>query len=323
MTNEPMQARGPDLEISASGVRWVASRSAAEDAAVVWLLEKLERARGEVFAEIVPQVTPAMATVLLEINHSNRPIVKSALQRWQSALRDGRWRLNGETIKVTKEGKLGDGQHRLTAVVTTGIAAPFVIVWGVTKESVASIDIGMKRNAGHVAAMSGIPQATHKAAAMRIILNYDQEVSLATSREPDEVRDAILAAPTLVDSLAPGKHLASFYKQPTGLFTALHFLACRYDHRLADDFFEGLANGGYDHPDHPIKKMRARLQEQITAKGRLRPVDIAALMIRAFNAFVLGRNLRQLQWKNGPELAEEFPRFLPPPVVTPRSRRDR
>ena len=58
-------------------------------------------------------ITPEFAKALLELNGINRPLSDPTLKGYIKTLETDRWKLNGETIKVTTSGRLLDGQHRL------------------------------------------------------------------------------------------------------------------------------------------------------------------------------------------------------------------
>src|SRR5690348_15979222 len=66
-------------------------------------------------------VTPAVAEVLLSMNIGNRPLIKGWVDDLTERIRRGAWKLTGEPIIVAREGILNDGQHRLHAVVESGI----------------------------------------------------------------------------------------------------------------------------------------------------------------------------------------------------------
>jgi len=66
-------------------------------------------------------ITPEKAKELLENNAENqRKINKQRIKKYAEDMKNGSWVYNGETIIVSKSGKLIDGQHRLMAVVESG-----------------------------------------------------------------------------------------------------------------------------------------------------------------------------------------------------------
>lgn len=75
-----------------------------------------------------------------------RRIRNKTVDLYVDAMKNGRWMLNGETIKFDAEGRLMDGYHRYKAVSKSGVPAEFLIVEGIDNESMSTIDIGLKRS---------------------------------------------------------------------------------------------------------------------------------------------------------------------------------
>lgn len=76
-------------------------------------------------------LTPELAEQLLK---AQPPQPDDAAQLGHHAGRQmsaGRWQENGETIIVGKSGNLLDGQHRLQAVIRSGVSIMAIIVFGV------------------------------------------------------------------------------------------------------------------------------------------------------------------------------------------------
>ena len=112
--------------------------------AEAWLDRNVARARATgKFCEFF-LITPAIAKVLLANNNKNRTLVISGVRKWAEALKSGDWEDNGETIKVADTGELNDGQHRLTAVVETGIPLATFVAFGLSRESRKTVDLHSK-----------------------------------------------------------------------------------------------------------------------------------------------------------------------------------
>ena len=73
-------------------------------------------------------LTPALAAEWLNSNTCNRPLSTLRASRYARDMKAGDWRFNGETISFTADGRLVDGQHRLTAVVESGVTIQQVVV---------------------------------------------------------------------------------------------------------------------------------------------------------------------------------------------------
>ncbi|MCI0663807.1 MAG: hypothetical protein L0220_22325 [Acidobacteria bacterium] len=70
----------------------------------------------------VVEITPELADSILKADAKNRVVRKSNLERIKREMLEGRWSLaKSEPIRFLRDGRLADGQHRLRAVVDTGI----------------------------------------------------------------------------------------------------------------------------------------------------------------------------------------------------------
>lgn len=102
-------------------------------------------------------VTPELALQLLEANKNNRRIKTPRLLQYTQEILKGNWKPDtGETIKISKTGRILDGQHRLMAVVKAKIPVHFHIVYGVEDNVFDVLDTGSMRNATDVFYIKGI-----------------------------------------------------------------------------------------------------------------------------------------------------------------------
>lgn len=95
--------------------------------------------------EIV-EVTPSMASNLLaNSNYNNRRIRHTVVSKYAKAMRDGDWKFSPETISVSKSGRLLNGQHRMSAVVESGVNCRFLFAFGFDDDVFSVIDRGATR----------------------------------------------------------------------------------------------------------------------------------------------------------------------------------
>ena len=69
----------------------------------------------------VVRITPALASAMLETNTRNRKIKNSVVDRYVRLMREGEWGITNDAITFDKNGVLTNGQHRLEAVVRSGV----------------------------------------------------------------------------------------------------------------------------------------------------------------------------------------------------------
>lgn len=90
---------------------------------------------------------PALAQVLLVQNDGNRRVNARNLANIMRDISQGGWQVNGESLIISEDGRLNDGQHRCYAVLLTGKAIDTNIAFGVPRSSMRTVDTGEKRQA--------------------------------------------------------------------------------------------------------------------------------------------------------------------------------
>lgn len=91
------------------------------------LKEKTPFVRNELFLFLEEKemiIGPEMAKELLLKNYQNRPKNLNKVDYFVQVLKTGSWDKTKQPIEVLDDGRLIDGQHRLTAIYKTGISVP-------------------------------------------------------------------------------------------------------------------------------------------------------------------------------------------------------
>lgn len=104
-------------------------------------------------------ITPERAKQLLETQNGNRHLNKNRVELYANEMRTGRWRLNGESIKIDWTGRLIDGQHRLAAVVLADTPIWFTITSRINPDCFATLDSGQTRTTAQVFTIAKIENA--------------------------------------------------------------------------------------------------------------------------------------------------------------------
>jgi hypothetical protein len=257
-------------------------------------------------------ITPDLAENILRRNVPNNRHLRAALvAQLAGAMERGEWSLNGETIKLDTRGYLVDGQHRLSAVVTSGLGQWFIVIRGVTPDAQDTVDIGAKRSFADLLHRRGEVDVNSLAAAVRLIWSYDEHQTLRSQHvqpTPPQLFAVLDRYPELREALAVGRHTSRLMRLPVPLGAALHTLFARVDQTDADAFFERLAAGVGDAPTDPIVVLRRTLQApRPRTAGQLPTWFIGAITIKAFNAWRSGRAVKILAYRAGGASGEPFP----------------
>ena len=126
----------------------------------------------------VAEVTPAMASSLLTSNIGNRTVRKNRVANYATQMRRGQWKLTGDPIRISRTGRLLDGQHRLLAIVEAGVPVETLIIEGLDDEVFTVIDSGLGRSPSDALTFAGIGSASHIAPVVRILIGIENELNI-------------------------------------------------------------------------------------------------------------------------------------------------
>jgi hypothetical protein len=204
----------------------------------------------------VVMITPAMAEKWLKGTTSgNRPIRKNNLQRLIHDMKSGQWSLNGESIVLDDNGNVVDGQHRLRAVVDSGVTIQSVVVRGVDASAFEYIDLGVRRDGGDVLAVRGYQYGKELAAALNVIdsyYTYDGFHDGASAVSTNKYRHQRVCHTLLAEKYADcGPSVAYIHCRcskvrafrPPSFVAAMHYVLGHENAEARDKFFESLATG--------------------------------------------------------------------------------
>lgn len=263
-------------------------------------------------------ITPELAATLLERNPHNRPISRREVERLKRVLEAGQWAYNGEAIKLGHSGDLLDGQHRLQAIVESGVAADALVVADLEDRIFDTLDQGRKRTGGDVLYTRGIKNHNAAAAAcgqvFRMLRNrpiYGSAdpvpaygVALILDRHPRLTEIMELCAPLHREAEAPVVGLGQIAAYVYVLDVVMH----RGD--TAQAFAEGVLTGAALDAGSPILKLRQKVFDA-RAKGRpVRAKQKNALLAKVAGLVLSGEDFKALSVPT-PTQAEYF-RLIPP-----------
>ena len=215
-----------------------------------WIEERVQRSEetGKLVAE-VHTLTPQLARELLTNNPGNRSVRPAKLQQIIGDIKDGHWRLNGESIIIASNGQLNDGQHRCLAVVEANTAIDSVFVFGVPADTRSTLDNGANRGAGDHLAIEGIKYALNVAATARWVLAYEaagrKTLGNGSRISPSLVFERGLADKAIQDAAAiPYRHLTKSKKYaPPSVLSFCYYLFAKKSFSDAEGFIKQIVFG--------------------------------------------------------------------------------
>ena len=239
-------------------------------------------------------VTPEIARDLLNKNTNNRKLSSSRVATLVMAMQRGEWQYNGDTIRISKSGRLLDGQHRLSAIEQSGISQKYVIVDELDDDVFTTIDTGSARNASQMLGMVGAKNATSLAAAARMHLMLKAHGTPIHGTPEKQVThtqvvDFADGNEILAKSAAFGtKKWLNRYVGPS--ITALcHYEFGLIDEATRDSFFNELMTGEFSYGNSPIKFIRELFIEERGSTYSFDRKKRIALIFRAFNMYRVGK----------------------------------
>ena len=113
-------------------------------------------------------VTPDKAQFYLEKNfENNRKISRNNLEELKREMKNSRFILSDSAICFDTNGILVNGQHRLLAVVQTGMTQPFLVVKNMPSKSKQIMDVGKSRCMSDRITISGVRISRRDCATIR------------------------------------------------------------------------------------------------------------------------------------------------------------
>jgi len=248
-------------------------------------------------------ITPDRAKQLLDQNiENNRSFSPGRVRRYASDMAAGRWRYNGESIKIDVRGRMIDGQQRLRAIILSGIPQEMELVENIPDNVVYTLDQGRGRSAADSLKMRGVAAPRVVSGATKIVLNYLDGLSVGYGQttaaveqflsEFSEIETYSTLANELIGIIPPSPVAACLLLgTTTGAYT-----------EYVADFLEGLATGANLEVGDPRLALRQAITNQRGKAGGSRVIDPGyALHVttRAWNAFTDGRTITTTRYNHG------------------------
>lgn len=245
-------------------------------------------------------VTPDVAKGWLKMNLRNRPLRQAHVAFLATAMREGKWVRNGDTIRFDDAGLLIDGQHRLAAVVQSGRSVLMDVVKGVDKAAFSTIDTGKKRSASDVLAIDGVKNSARVAAAARLVnwyRNRDKyevpQNMVFTNRDVSEM----VAGEPEIEAAVQLSSSVRLTKDMTAGYSAAFYLIAKVGKQKAVEFNEAVSTGENLSAGDPALTLRNWAMTKIGAsksESRLKAYMWMWATISAWNAWSGGDKLSKI-----------------------------
>lgn len=250
-------------------------------------------------------VTPAIAQMWLTKNVNNRNLRQRKVDAYASAMRAGDWIASGDSIKFDPDENLLDGQHRLAAVVASGVSITVLVVWDVSPEAQAVVDTGARRTSGDTLKLSGYQNWNLLAACARIALDWEEGLYRRSGqtkvRREVTNREILNWAEKNDDALVAVTHASRLRKAipvPPSVIAFVFMTLARIDEAEAHGFFHDMENMQTHGKGDPLHTLLRRYALAAKARERLDVAQHLFLLFRTWNARRSHEDLHNLRIGN-------------------------
>ncbi len=257
-------------------------------------------------------LTPERAMELLNHNTLNRPLSDSHVARLAHQMKTGAWIFNGDTIKVSDDGNIVDGQHRCWGCVESKTPIETIIVYGVPRAAFATVDTLRKpRNAADILSLNGVTNHRREAGvALTWLVRWQRKPPTfkgsASRVENSEIEHAFAHHHNILQA-TERMNVSSRGIASPGLNSFLYYILSNRDPELGERFAMLMERPAGVSISDPFFRFRSYLTaDRVRAR---QPIMTIALFIKAANAAKAGKKIESLAWRNSGKTPEPFPKI--------------
>lgn len=258
------------------------------------------------------EITPVLAAKWLERNTVNRPMSQGLVRKYAADMERGRWDINGETIKLSINGELLDGQHRLRACIVADKPFKSMVAMDLPATAIKSVDIGRNRSFSDRLALEGTEKYRNSTAALvRALWRYRNGLAVDPTHEQlaelyEQTREDVDRAVLLVNGLRSNVGGST----PINVTAAalVYLMARGKNAAQAELYVQQLIVGEYIGKEDPAFVVRTRILRAKADRMGFSMEDQVAAMIAGWNALRKNRTLSKVyvHGKNKEEAAARW-----------------
>lgn len=255
----------------------------------------------------------------LSISHSDALLADMLAGRWMQP--------SPSPIVLSKDGnRLIDGQHRLLAALNynkqTRRKVQFLVVYVKDEASaIVTMDTGKKRTIGDFLARCQATSRTTVGALIAVEAALPQDGTLnvsmwdrGASKSVAAMAEEFSANRSRMEDVASMCHKAFAVGSlgAPGLLAAVVWQIQKKNRAASERFVEMLGSGVGMTASNPIYQLRQYMQRR-AVRGSTRVIErrsmVAALIIKAWNAWISGQEVKTLRWRTEGAKPEPFPQI--------------
>lgn len=249
-------------------------------------------------------IEPEEAKRLLEHARNQAPLDQRQIAIYAQDMASDTWKLNGDPIILDDAGVLLSGRLRLHACVRADRGFKTLIVRNIDPIHFDSIDALRRRRVADIMSIRREKSGRALAAALTYIWRFANGAFETQRKYPSSQALVAILEQNLDIRYSLEVARGASPRIALGLGTALHFIFSRVDPGKADAFFADLSR-----EDPPTGTAAALLRRQLDdgyeEGGRRSVVQLAGIIIKAWEAYKSGRPMSLLRYSPG---TEQFPK---------------
>ena len=259
-------------------------------------------------------ITPDIAKEYLKLNILNRKMSESHVADLCDKVKNGLFEFNGESIIFSDDNVLLDGQHRLMACVKTGIPFESVVVRGVPRKAISTIDIGRNRSVADLFTMEGIMDSNKVSSMVQSYIRFSKgsvsvfghtrrmeglKVSRKDMLEFYYTHKDLITEINLFASQCYRKVRILKHSEIGGLALYLIIDKCHNIDVVKSFFFMLVFNQGVT--NDTINTLRDKLINDLASDRKMLSRLKYSLLAKCWNAYITGKVLKVLSWSESKE----------------------
>lgn len=248
----------------------------------------------------IENITPIIAKEFLSNNPNNRKLSKESINRYANSIRHRKWFETADPICISTSGQLMNGQHRLHAILQTGVTIPLAVARNVEEKAFYVMDSGKKRSFADVLSILGEKSCFSVGAMTKNLWFWDNN-RVIFMYKGGGLSGAFPTHEQLIETWKYHPNIRKVYNQSLHQNKKFHYISSAtqgflynifiesYPDRkiLIDMFFTKLVTGIELRKEDPILVLRNYLFELKRLNVRTRDSVIINMFITAWNKHIL------------------------------------
>ena len=241
-------------------------------------------------------VTPELARQFLEKNDGNRVVRPRTVDTYAQNMKDGEFLFSESMICISPEDKLLNGQHRLLAIVKSGVSVYMTLAYGVPETAYAYMDTGSKRTSADLLHNHEIQNSIHIASLVKASIYYKKYTNYSPKAGTISInitsKDILSEYQTDPEDYQHGVRLSRI---TNGLITPqtsslIAYLGIKhFGLERTEQFFSGLSIdslGDYEKGDPRRTLVETIVTYKLKSKQKMPIPTQANYLAKAFNTFI-------------------------------------